>query len=190
MKSVATLPIGYILDKEINLLKDKKLFLFVNIGSILLLIPFIIIAILFQFQFEFEMVTSVIILPMMIVTIIVHELIHAWFFKMGTTEKVKFGFHGFAASASVPGVYFYKQHYLKVGLSPAVLLNLLLILLIILLPKLWFFPLYLNLAIHFGGCIGDFYVSWILRKYTNDTLIEDTGIGMKFYVKDQIQTSE
>ncbi|HOI46365.1 MAG TPA: DUF3267 domain-containing protein [Bacilli bacterium] len=183
IKSVDALPEGYQLDREINLEKDKRLFWMINILSIVLFIPFVLIAIVLQISFTIEIIPVMMIFPLSIGAIIIHELIHGFFFKRGTKQKVKFAFHGWAASASVPGVYFYKHHYLKVGLSPAIILNGLLIFLLLVLPNAWFYPLYITLAIHFGGCIGDFYVSLLLRKYDASTLIEDTGVGMKFYTK-------
>lgn len=183
MKSTDQLPLEYEIAYEINLEKNKKIFWFLNIASLLALVPFVLLAILFQLEFQLEIYTMAILIPMMIGSIIIHELIHGLFFKLGTPHKVKYQFHGWAASASVPGVYFSKSHYLKVGLAPAVLLNTLLVGLILVLPTAWLFPLYVTLAVHFSGCVGDFYVATLLTKYDSSTLIEDTGVGMKLYTK-------
>jgi hypothetical protein len=43
--------------------------------------------------------------------------------------------------------------------------------------------LFIVFASHFTGCVGDFYIAYKLKKYPDDTLIEDTGTGMKFYIK-------
>lgn len=183
IKSYSSLPEDYKLDFEVDMLKDEKVFLRINLGSFLLLIPFVLIGILFQFTFEFEMWSALAIVPTMIATVIVHEVIHGIFFKLGTKEKIRYKFHGFAASASVKGVYFTKRHYLLVGLAPAVILNGLFILLCIFVRGPLFFLLYINLAVHFGGCTGDFFIALKLRRFSEDTLIEDTGVGMKFYRK-------
>ena len=54
IKSVDALPEGYQLDREINLEKDKRLFWMINILSIVLFIPFVLIAIVLQISFTIE----------------------------------------------------------------------------------------------------------------------------------------
>lgn len=187
-RSYDQLPAHYVLDYDLDLLKNKKAFIWLNIWSVLLLIPFLVfLGPVFTYAFPngdaFELLyTPFLFLLATIAIIVVHEGIHALFFKRATKHKVKFQFHGWAFSASVPNVYFRKFDYLLVGLSPFVILTLVFALLEIILPTPMFFFIYLLLTLHTSSCIGDFYVIYKLCKYPPETLIEDTGVGMRFFI--------
>ncbi|MDT8336591.1 MAG: DUF3267 domain-containing protein [Candidatus Izemoplasmatales bacterium] len=191
-KSYNYLPENYVEDFQIDLLKDKKKLLLINVLSLVLLIP---VALAYYLIINFTDKTLeitvenlptwklMISIVSMLVYIIVHELIHAIFFKLGTKGKVKFGFHGIMASASVPGVYFYKKPYLLAGLAPAAIMSVVLIIPMFFFNDYDLFLLFLLFSVHFSGCVGDFYIAIKLLKYPEDTLVEDTGTGMKFFVK-------
>jgi hypothetical protein len=191
-KSYNYLPENYVEDFQIDLLKDKKKLLMINVLSLVLLIPVVLayyliitftdktLEITVENSPTWKLMISIV---SMLVYIVVHELIHAIFFKLGTKEKVKFGFHGIMASASVPGVYFYKKPYLLAGLAPAAIMSVVFIIPMFFLNDYDLFLLFLLFAVHFSGCVGDFYIAIKLLKYPSDTLVEDTGTGMKFFVK-------
>lgn len=189
-KSVNELPDGYELKYSLDLNEDKKLFIKINLYAILLLIPLIFVFILIVRYSSKEIFDdSMLIQPGLgfmfiigaILYIIIHELIHALFFKLASKGKLKFTFNLKMASASIPDAYFYKKPYLKAGLAPAVIMSVVFIAAMILLDGMYFLLIYLLFAIHITGCIGDFYVSWKLRKYPEDALIQDYGMGMRFY---------
>jgi hypothetical protein len=183
LRSVNQLPKNYQLRYQIDMKKDKMAILWMNVGAFVLMIPILLFLPLFHRLFGYTLETQTIfwLVPTNILVIIVHEVIHAMVFKQATTEKVKFQFHGFAASASVPGVYFYKPHYMKAGLAPAIYLNLILLLGSVVFGGFVGLLFFLNLAIHFASCVGDFFVARKLLAFPDDTLIEDYGIGMRFY---------
>jgi len=178
------LPENYQKIAAIDMKNNRKEFRRINIMSILLLIPFIIGLMITEQNFTMDGVHIVTAIAGFALSIIIHELVHGIFFKMGRRADVRFQFHGFAASASAPGTYFKKGHYLMVGLAPAVLVNTLLVILMALLTGGFVFAVYFILAFHFAGCAGDFYVTWRLMKMPADTLIEDYGVGMRFYSKE------
>lgn len=197
-KSFNTLPDKYQLDYQIDMLKDKKELFLVNVYSLLILVLVIVVYYLIlrftdkslAFSFNNDMlvnnnliIRTIILIASLFLYIVVHEIIHAIFFKLATKEKVKFGFHGIMASACVPGVYFYKKPYLLAGLAPAIIMSVVFIAPMFFvngLDLLFFFALF---AVHISGCAGDFYIAIKLIKYPSNTLIEDTGTGMKFFTK-------
>ncbi len=186
--SLKELPENYQLKVHINMKSSPRDFWIIQFGSLILLVPFIFPIVWGFFPFlngwNLESIQPVLIytLILQIPMIVVHEWIHGIVYKQGTDHKITYKFHGFAASASVPGIYFYLRHYLKVGLAPAVLLSILFIILTIFSTGIWQAIWYFMLAIHFASCVGDFYVSFRIRKLPQDTLIEDYGIGMRVYV--------
>jgi len=181
IKAYTVLPEGYERSKVLDLEKNRKLFWFLNIASIVIFIPFLPA---FFNHIEYAQPLSLILyLPLMILNIVVHELIHAAFFKLAKGVNIKFKFHGFAASASSPDTYFKKWHYFAVGLAPFIVLNLIYI------PFFIFAPLHLIslaavlLGNHLSSCIGDYIVSIYLLRYKPSTLVKDYGVGMEFYRK-------
>jgi hypothetical protein len=191
IKSFSALPKDYQEAFSVDLLKDKKMLLMINLLSLLMLLP---VALVYYLIIKYtdkvliiegtitELWKYIVFIISMVLYIIIHELIHAVFFKLATKEKVKFRFHGIMASASVPGIYFYKKPYLIVGLAPAVIMSIVLIIPGFFLDGIDLLLLTMIFAVHFSGCVGDFYISLKLLKYPRETLIEDTGTGMKFYI--------
>lgn len=183
MKSYSGKPEGYVLHRKLDLLKDRKAFIWLNILSFVVIIPFF-----FGFwTFDYSTLGdfgAFFILPVFGIVIALHEWIHGVFFHRFSGKKVKYQFHGWAFSASTPGITYQKKYYLIIGLAPAVILNLLLMFFTLLLPEPFSIISYLVLAGHISGCVGDFYVTALLLKYPKDTYVEDTGTGMDFYIKE------
>lgn len=184
------LPEPYKLKIEIDMKKNKKEFWGIQIGALFLLVPFVL-PVIWGWLPVSEAWTLLdinrslwLLLLLQIPMIVVHEAIHGIVYKLGTDRKVIYKFHGFAASASVPGTYFTLPHYLKVGLAPAVILSGLFLVLTLLSSGLTQWVWYLMLAVHFGSCVGDFYVTLRIWRLPKDSLNEDYGIGMRIYTKD------
>lgn len=193
-KSVNQLPEGYELDYSLDLNENKKLFIKINLLAVLLLVPLVILFFLiiaytskevFNNSMESESGKYLYFLIGVVLYIIIHELIHALFFRFASKGKLKFTFNLKMASASIPDAFFYKKPYLMAGLAPAVIMSVIFIVLLILTDGTDFFLVYMLFLIHVCGCIGDFYVSWKLRKYPEDTLIQDYGMGMRFFIKNR-----
>ena len=182
MKSCLGVPEGYELKYTLDLQKDKKVFLLLNVLSIVIILPLLLGFGLFDFD-QLGTFDLFYIFPAFLGIIIIHEYIHGFFFHRYSQAKVKYQFHGWAFSASTPGYTYKKKNYLIIGLAPAVILNTALILLSIFLEGPYDLIAYFVFIIHFSGCIGDFYVTALLLKYPSRTYVEDTGTGMKFYVE-------
>jgi len=180
--SYTELPEGYQLFDLIDMEKNKKLIVWVNILSILIALPLFPYFIILTWN-NSSMFSILLMLVIMIVVLCLHELIHGFFFQKFGNGKVKYQFHGWAFSASMKGHYFLKKQYQIIGIAPAVILNILLIILFFILKNDAQYIVYGLFLLHFSGCAGDFYVLFRMRKYPKDSLIEDTGVGMKFYKK-------
>lgn len=191
-KSENTLPEHYETDFICDLKKDKRLYLWMNILAIVAVVPVIIAYILvlkyttktldFDIYEVYRWKLWAVIVGMLLY-IVVHELIHAVFFKMSTKEKVKFGFHGLMVSASVPYIYFYKKAYLVAGLAPAVIMSFVFIVPMFFLNDFDLLIMVTMFTVHFSGCVGDFYIAWKLWKYPDDTLVQDIGTAMTFFIR-------
>ncbi len=183
------LPEGYVMNYEIDMKHNKKLIVWINIMSLVLLLPFIPFIIRFFSDVMNASMTKLYWLTLLVLglflMIIIHEAIHGLFFHVFTKSKVKYQFHGWAFSASAPGHYLSKWQYFVVGIAPAVILGTLF------LVFCFASDIYLAgfavtmLGMHFCSCIGDFYVIWKLMKYPKDAMVRDTGVGMEFYVREQ-----
>ncbi len=182
MKSYLGIPEGFILKYDLDLANNRGAFIVLNVLSIVIILPFLLGFALFDFD-TLGTFDLFFILPIFLVIIVIHEWIHGIFFHRFSGAKVKYQFHGWAFSASTPGYTYLKKYYYIIGLAPAVILNTALILLSVLLPAPYDLLSYFVFIIHFSGCAGDFYVSVWMLKYPKETYIEDTGVGMKFYVK-------
>ena len=185
-ESYKELPSDYALNDSIDLENNKKAFFIMNIGSVVL---FIIVMFIWVFLFGAlsfsDPIAMFILLGLFVLNIVIHEWIHGIFFKIGHGDNVQFKFHGFAASASIPDRYFSKKHYLLVGIAPFIFLMILYSLFSIFayqyLSDSYQFVSAVLIAIHISGCMGDFYVCLKLLKKNQNTLVQDYGVGMRFY---------
>ncbi len=175
------LPSNYDCIKKIDMKNNRKEYILINVLTNVIFIPFLIGLAFIEVEFTISPLGILAFLIGVIITIIIHELIHAFFFRIGNKVKVKYKFHGFAASASVPDVYYQKRHYIIITLAPFLILNILYILLILFLSDGLFYLVYFIFAFHLSGCVGDLYVFSKLFMMPKETLIQDYGIGMRFY---------
>ena len=119
--------------------------------------------------------------------IVLHELVHGAAYKAMTHQKLTFGLTLTVALCGVPDIYTSRKTALVALLAPFVTFSAILIPLTI-----WFYSfnmLYYLLsgilfAVHFGGCIGDLYMTALLLfKYKDPrTLINDTGPKQTIYL--------
>ncbi|MBR6084387.1 MAG: DUF3267 domain-containing protein [Spirochaetales bacterium] len=119
--------------------------------------------------------------------IVLHELVHGAAYKAMTHQKLTFGLTLTVAFCGVPDIYTSRKTALVALLAPFLTFSAILIPLTI-----WFFSfnmLYYLLsgilfAVHFGGCIGDLYMTALLLfKYKDPrTLINDTGPKQTIYL--------
>ena len=158
--------------RKIDFLTDKKTNLWLNIGALLLILPFL---------FFFAWVALELLEEDEGLFVFTDFL----YFKIFGNEKtkVKFGFKNGMAYATSPGSFYSRGKMLIIALAPFVLISLFLT---VCCELEWLSsPSYIALAsIHAASCIGDFYLSYILISQKEEILVEDTEVGLNIYRKD------
>ncbi len=120
-----------------------------------------------------------------VVLIVIHELIHAVFFKIfNPTGKIKFGFKNGMAFASSPHSMYSKRQFTWIALAPFLSIT---VMMIGLYSAGWFSRELFTLltAVHAGACAGDFYYVYLFRQYPDDIKIEDTPVGINILRDEQ-----
>ncbi|MBQ4051773.1 MAG: DUF3267 domain-containing protein [Oscillospiraceae bacterium] len=191
---------NYRLYRRIDLKKDGRLALWLNLAALIPLIPFgILYLVLLQVSpvplfldideagvsLTKAILPMVCLLPLYGIVIFSHELIHGIFFKRYSPGKIKYGFTGIFAYAGNPGMAYPKREYTIIGLAPTVILTAVLAVICLFTSSGWFFVLYWTMVMHLGGCAGDIYVAWILRRLPEETRVEDTGLCMSIYLPEE-----
>lgn len=188
---------NYRLYRRIDLKQDAKLSLWLNLAALIPVVPFgALYLVLFRLDraafflnidadgvsLTQAILPVIFLLPLYVVVILTHELIHGAFFRRYSSGRIKYGFSGLFAYAGNPGMAYPKKKYTVVGLAPTVIITAVFAVLCLLLRSGWFFICYWTMVMHLGGCAGDIYVAWLLRKLPEKTVIEDTGLCMSIYV--------
>lgn len=185
--------IDYVLNKEVNILEDKKIALKLNIYGLICLILFLpIFWFISKIIIPFQETTALdklgildILLPLIFffLLIIIHEGIHACFMKLFDKKgNIRFGFKNGMAYAASPGSRYSRRQFFWISLAPFILLTLTMTLLLYLgiIDKIFFI---LMTSMHASGCTGDFYWGLLVIKAPKEALIEDTDVGIKIYQK-------
>lgn len=122
-----------------------------------------------------------------IVYTILHELVHGAVYKKYTGEKLTYGLALTCAYCGVPKIFVYRKPAVVAAIAPFILFT------IVLIPVLaicYFYSIGLYVAIgvlfalHFSGCAGDLYVTFLFAtKYKdNRVLTNDTGPRSAFFI--------
>ena len=194
MRAIQSLPQNYFLHKEIDLSRDFRLLLVLNLLAIPLLFFFSWffqrLALLFRSDFQASGIrTSTLgsilgILISLIGVIILHELIHGVFFWVITGQRPHFGFKGAYAFAAAPTWYIARGPYLIIGLSPLVLISIAGVLLIPVVPLKILSPLAIAFTFNAAGAIGDAAIVAYLLTLSPKVLVNDRGDAVAIYVKE------
>lgn len=191
MKAVSSLPDGYKEIFKVNLQKDKKIAMAINIWAIavavLLAVPghlYVPVTTLFNMDDGLGAYTLrfVCMLVSIIAYLILHELIHGITMKFFGTQKVNYGFTGLYAFAGSDD-YYCKKSYIIIALAPIVVLGIVIAIINALVPKEWFWVVYFVQLSNISGAAGDIYVTAKFSKMPNDILVQDSGVGMTVYSK-------
>ena len=180
------LPEGYKEIRSVDLGKDKKTFIVINIFAFLILVAMAVLGtiikpIIFTVDSKF-MYLFILTIFFYIIYIIMHEAIHGYFMKKFSGEKVYFGHTWFGAYAG-SDAYFNKKHYIIISLSPVVILGIVLFIINAIVPQSYFWVIYFVQMGNLAGAAGDFYVTYLMSKMPDDTLTQDTGVSMTMYSK-------
>lgn len=115
----------------------------------------------------------------LIAVLIFHELAHGLFYWLFSSHRPKFGFQGlFPYAAAPPGIYFPRNQFLVVGLSPLVLLTAVGLLLMVIVPITFVPFLFFFVVFNASGAAGDLIMVIQLMRFSSDTLMEDSTSGV------------
>lgn len=118
----------------------------------------------------------------LVLVLIVHELVHGLFYWWFSGKSPKFGFQGIFPYAAAPkGVYFYRNHFIVVGIAPLVLLTLVGLLLMIIVPASLVPILFFFVTFNAAGSAGDLLMLFWLLSYSPETFMEDNDAGLTVY---------
>lgn len=188
-RSSISLPEGYEQALRLDLQKDMKIALPVN-GLAL-----IIMVVMLAFGHWFVplstmvptgpspvpfMVRMVVLAAGIFVYLILHELVHGIAMKFFGAPKVKYGFTGLYAFAGSE-TYFAKIPYIIIALAPIVVWGVVLLIINLLVPAAWFWPVYFIQVANISGAAGDLYVTCRFSRLPKDILVQDTGVAMTVY---------
>ena len=180
--------LGYKECTKIDLVKNKKEALLVNIYGIIIMvvmavfIPLLIMGGIIEFNLETTFpLFFIVLLISLILYIPLHEIVHGIVLKKYTDEKLSFGWKlVYAYCGSKEAVVDGKEYY-AVALAPLLVFSVVFISLMVLNPSLslvWYVMEIMNVS----GSVGDIYVSIKLRKEkSRDILITDSGTDMSFW---------
>ncbi len=183
------LPEGY---KEVYCIDAKKdsLGILLNVIGIAIALVLIVgiyfakFGVRFDFEFGFELSLALIALALSLFAyLVVHELTHGLFYKLLTKQKLRFGLTLTVAYCGLKEGYVNKKTCLLAVLAPLVIHSIWMILLIIFLPaNIWALMVIMLFALHFGGCVGDMWVAFMLIfRFKSTVLTCDDGPCQRFY---------
>ena len=180
--------LGYKECTKIDLVKNKKEALLVNIYGIIIMvvmavfIPLLIMGGIIEFNLETTFpLFFIVLLISLILYIPLHEIVHGIVLKNYTDEKLSFGWKLVYAYCGSKEAVVDRKEYYAVALAPLLVFSVVFISLMVLNPSLslvWYVMEMMNVS----GSVGDIYVSIKLRKEkSRDILITDSGTDMSFW---------
>lgn len=191
MKAIGVLPEDYGEIYSLNLQKDKRAAIIVN------LLALAIAAVMAVSMNFFEPVTSVFdmsggivryflrlaaLIVLMVLYMVLHELVHGIAMKLCGTKRVKYGFTGLYAFAGSED-YYDKKSYIFIALAPIVLWGTVLAAVNFFVPTEWFWIVYMIQLINISGAAGDMFAAVKFSRMPKNILIQDSGVSMRvFYI--------
>lgn len=192
MKTQKSLPENYTKLFDIDLQKNKKLALIVNIIGLAIMVIMAVgahcikpISMMFDMSdglFNYFSRFAAIAIGA-VAYIILHELVHGIFMKRFSGLKPNYGFTGLYAYAGSKA-YFNKRDYIIIALAPIVVWGVVIAVINALVPDSWFWVVYFIQIINISGAAGDIYVTVKFSKLPPDILVNDTGVAMTVYTKE------
>lgn len=192
MKAIGVLPEDYGEIYSLNLQKDKRAAIIVN------LLALAIAAVMAVSMNFFVPVTSVFdmsggivryflrlaaLIVLMVLYMVLHELVHGIAMKLCGTKRVKYGFTGLYAFAGSED-YYDKKSYIFIALAPIVLWGTVLAAVNFFVPSEWFWIVYMIQLINISGAAGDLFAAVKFSRMPKNILIQDSGVSMRvFYIR-------
>lgn len=190
MKTTFELPEGFGELCRVNLQKDKKIAVWVNLAAYAIAFGMLFASRFFPtgaFSVKTESFADwAIMLGLLLVGLVVymtlHELVHGVFIRIFSGKKANYGFNGLYAYAGSTA-YFNRLQYIVIALSPIVILGLVLTVALVVVPKSLFWSVYLIQIMNLSGAAGDLYITVKTLCIKKGVLIQDTGIEMAFFAE-------
>ena len=188
--STTTLPEGYAQIGEINLKKNKRLAVALNILAFFVAVLCFFMLTSFAAYLRPGITTTsgtitvggmAVVAVLVILLLIVHELIHGYFFWVFTRSRPVFALRLFYAYAGAPDWYIPTRQFAAVAVGPLVIIDVVGLLLMLVVPESWVLLILFLVAFNTGGSIGDLLVFTNLLKLSSTSLANDTGDVMTFY---------
>jgi hypothetical protein len=193
--STQTLPEGYFQKYEINLAKDKRLAILLNVlGFIIFVLTFVLLVFFirwmrpgtltsgYSLKVNFSTLWELLVLILLVAfNLAFHELIHGFFFWVFTRSKPVYALHLAYAYAAAPDWYIPVRQYWIIGLAPLVIIDAMGLLLILAAPLSWLLIIVFLVTLNTGGAVGDLFIISQLLRVTPDCIVRDTGDGVCFF---------
>ena len=188
--STQTLPEGYAQSGEINLKKNKRLAITLNIVA-----PFGAVISFYLLSSFAALVRPgimnlsgtitaggvAVVVGLVVLLLTIHELIHGFFFWVFTRSRPVFALRLFYAYAGAPDWYIPTRQFAFVAVGPLVIIGAVGLLLMLLVPESWVLFIVFVVAFNTGGSMGDLFVLTRLFKLSPTCLANDTGDVVTFY---------
>lgn len=190
MNNRTMLPADYCSVFTIDLQKNKKLAILINILclliAVLMLLPAAVLVplstLLDIMDMSLYLLRFGVMLGGIIAYIVLHELVHGLVMRTFSGVRPHYGFTGLYAYTG-SAAYFSKKEYVTIALAPIVLWGLVLTVILFLVPVVWFWPVYIIQVVNISGAAGDLYVTVRFARLPADILVKDTGVSMTVYSK-------
>ena len=186
--NMKTLPAGNEKIRDIDLKKNRREALIVNVTAAIIAVVMAVIGhFIVPVQTLFDM-TSVpayfarfgVLLVGLVAYIILHEAVHGVVMYHYCKVKPTFGFTGMYAYAGSTAFY-NRRSYIVIAMAPVVFWGVVLAILMPLVPKAWFWVVYFIQMNNISGAAGDLYVTSLMMKMPEDILVRDAGVSMEVF---------
>ena len=190
-----TLPEGYMEAEKIDLIRNKKQMLLVNVLAIILALGLLGFGMLIAPEghaafFDLKNHASAAVFKGLalclgsIVYLIGHEAVHGVFMWHYSHVKPAFGL-SFTYAYAGSECYFGKKAYLVIALAPFVLWGIGLGIASLLVPAGWFWVVWFIQLMNVSGAAGDLFVFFYMLRKPETILVQDTGTAMTVYLPEQ-----
>lgn len=191
MKAIGVLPEDYGEIYSLNLQKDKRTAIIVNLLALAIAA---VMAVSMNFFVPvtsfFDMSGGIVryflrlaaLIVLMVLYMVLHEMVHGIAMKLCGTKRVKYGFTGLYAFAGSED-YYDKKSYIFIALAPIVLWGTVLAAVNFFVPTEWFWIVYMIQLINISGAAGDLFAAVKFSRMPKNILIQDSGVSMRvFYI--------
>ncbi|MCR5264401.1 MAG: DUF3267 domain-containing protein [Clostridiales bacterium] len=191
MKAFSSLPSGFGEILSINLQKNKKAAMIINISCVLIAAAMLVPALFLSEKPITDLLDLDggagayflrfgVFMAGLIAYMILHELVHGIAMHICGTKKVRYGFTGLYAFAGSDD-YYDKSGYIFIALAPIAVWGVVLAVMCAAVPPEWFWIVYIIEIMNVSGAAGDIYVTVRFSRLPKDILVRDTGIEMSVY---------